>query len=127
MSNEPAAPDAPAASELATAITVEAGQVSDIAELMELRLAYLIDDFGGLGEGEPAALLEELAPYLRARIGRDLKVFVARDTNAKTIACTAWLLLVDSRRARASRTGGPASSSTSTRGPTTVAVGWPPG
>ena len=95
MSYEPTAPDAPNASELATPISIEAGQVSDITELMELRLAYLTDDFGSLGEGESASLLEELAPYLRARIGRDLKVFVARDTGAGMIACSAWLLLVD--------------------------------
>lgn len=76
-------------------IVVEAGQVSDIGELVELRLAYLTDDFGSLGVDEAASINDELPPYFRARIGRDLKVFVARDTDTGKIACTAWLLLVD--------------------------------
>ena len=76
-------------------VVVEAAQVADIDELMELRIAYLTDDFGSLDDAEVEGLLVDLGSYLRARIGRDLKVYVARDTESHAIACTAWLLLVD--------------------------------
>lgn len=76
-------------------ITIEQATVVDIPELIELRLAYLAADFGALNPQESRLIVAELGPYLRTRIGRDLKVFVARDDQEGRIVCCAWLLLVD--------------------------------
>ena len=76
-------------------IRTESATVSDILELIELRLAYLRADFGKLSEEDAATVAEELRPYLLSRVGRDLKVIVARDTDAGIICACAWLLLVD--------------------------------
>lgn len=77
-------------------ITTGSATVADIAELIELRMAYLRADFGDIGnEVAEMAIIEELKPYLRYHIGRDLKAFVARDDEAGLICACAWLLLVD--------------------------------
>lgn len=77
------------------AIIYDTATAADIAELSELRIRYLTDDFGELGADEASAIVLELGPYLRSRLGRDLKAFVARDTEARLICSCAWLLLVD--------------------------------
>lgn len=73
-------------------LTIEQATVADIPELIELRLAYLTDDFGELSAEERASLPEEIRPYLAWHMSRDLRVVVAR---GERIASCAWLLLVD--------------------------------
>lgn len=73
--------------------TIEQATFADIAELVELRLGYLTDDFGELTSDQRADIPTELEPYLRFHLGRDLRATVARCDGR--IACTAWLLLVD--------------------------------
>ncbi len=72
---------------------IEQAHFDDIPELVELRLGYLAADFGELSEEHRKAIPAELAPYLRFHLGRDLRVFVAREDGHAV--CTAWLLLVD--------------------------------
>jgi GNAT superfamily N-acetyltransferase len=72
---------------------IEQATIADIEQLCEMRVAYLTDDFGELGEGADVSIVEELKPYLNFHLGRDMKVFVARDDDL--IASCAWLLLVD--------------------------------
>ena len=74
------------------AVEIENATLADVPELIELRLKYLVDDFGELAEGQRQEIPRELEPYLRFHMGRDLMVFVVREEN---IACCAWLLLVD--------------------------------
>lgn len=74
------------------AVEIENATLADVPELIELRLKYLVDDFGELAEEQRREIPRELEPYLRFHMGRDLMVFVARE---ERIACCAWLLLVD--------------------------------
>ena len=73
-------------------VRIEQANVSDIPELIALRLAYLADDIGELSDEQRLELPDEIRPYLTWHMGRDLRVFVAREDQ---IACCAWLLLVD--------------------------------
>lgn len=72
---------------------IEQATAADIAQLCDLRVAYLSDDFGELGYEAASSVIEELKPYLNFHLGRDMKVFVAKD-NDLIVSC-AWLLLVD--------------------------------
>ena len=74
------------------AVEIESATLADVPELIELRLKYLVDDFGELTEEQRQEIPRDLDPYLRFHMGRDLMVFVAREDG---IACCAWLLLVD--------------------------------
>ena len=74
---------------------VEAASVADIEQLVELRIAYLLDDFGELSDEEEAELRELLPSYLRYHLGRTLHAFVAREADGEKIAACAWLLLVE--------------------------------
>lgn len=73
--------------------TIGQAHAADIDELIELRLAYLTDDFGALTPLQRDSLPTELAPYLQEHLDRDLFAFVARDEGGR-IACCAWLLMV---------------------------------
>ena len=75
-------------------ITIGQATVADIDELIELRLAYLTDDFGEL-DGEQVLQLREVLPgYFQWHLQRDLLAFVARDDEGCMVSC-AWLLLVE--------------------------------
>lgn len=74
-------------------IAISQASEKDIPELIELRLAYLRDDFGELSETDRVSLPLEIRPYLQEHLGRDLRVFAAREEG--TIVCCAWLLLVE--------------------------------
>lgn len=76
-------------------VILEQADLSDLDELIELRLAYLRDDFGTLDRSHEAELPRELAAYLTRHLGNDLFVFVARDGDEGHIASCAWLLLVE--------------------------------
>ena len=71
---------------------VEQASMKDVDELIELRLAYLTDDFGTLSDDEYEMLPAQIGPYLDHYMGRDLRVFVARGEHG--IAACAWLLMV---------------------------------
>ncbi len=71
---------------------IESATLTDVPELIELRLRYLTDDIGHLTQEQRQTLPCDLEPYLRFHMERDLMVFVARE---EEIACCAWLLLVD--------------------------------
>lgn len=74
-------------------VDVEMVGLKDLAELTSLRLGYLTDDFGELSRDEAHDISHELDPYLRAHLNKDLFVFAVRRED--TIACCAWLLLVE--------------------------------
>lgn len=74
------------------AVTFGTAAKSDVSELVELRVAYLSEDFGELTNEQVASLPDELIPYFERHLNKDLFVFVARDE--RIVAC-AWLLLVE--------------------------------
>ncbi|MGN0346427.1 MAG: GNAT family N-acetyltransferase [Lachnospiraceae bacterium] len=51
----------------------------DIAELIRLRIAYMIDDFGGIGEYEKECMEKQLPDYFNRKLGDELIAFIARD------------------------------------------------
>ena len=72
---------------------VELARASDIASLVELRLAYLEEDHGPLAPDAAAILAGRLPGYFRAHLGRDLFCCVARE--GARIATCAFLLIVE--------------------------------
>ena len=45
---------------------------NDIAELVRLRIAYMIDDFGSISEREEKCMREQLPDYFERRLGKEL-------------------------------------------------------
>ena len=72
---------------------VEKAGPADLAELVELRLAYLREDHGSLDEGTVLAIRRDLPGYFRAHLNRDLLAYIIREGQA--IAACAFLLLVE--------------------------------
>ena len=68
--------------------------LSDVAELVRLRIGYLTADFGALDPQQEADLWRELPAYFELHLDFDLLAFVARDDQSGEIVCCAWLLLV---------------------------------
>lgn len=76
------------------AYTFGRASLSDIAELVRLRIGYLTDDFGALNPQQEEELWQELPAYFELHLDYDLLAFVARDEDSGKIVCCAWLLLV---------------------------------
>lgn len=68
--------------------------LSDVEELVRLRIGYLTADFGALDPVQEEALWRELPAYFELHLDYDLLAFVARDEESNAIVCCAWLLLV---------------------------------
>ena len=54
-----------------------AGKV-DIDELIRLRIAYMIDDFGSITDYQRECMEKQLPDYFRRKLGTELVAFVAR-------------------------------------------------
>ena len=65
----------------------------DIKELIRLRIAYMMDDFGSVSEDERIALDKQLPDYFLRKLGSELIAFVARDENR--IVSVAYLLIIE--------------------------------
>lgn len=65
----------------------------DINELIRLRIAYMMDDFGSVSEDERIALEKQLPDYFSRKLGSELIAFVARDE--KRIVSVAYLLIIE--------------------------------
>lgn len=65
----------------------------DIEELIRLRIAYMIDDFGQISEYEKTCMETQLPDYFKRRLGKDLIVFVARA--AGRLVAVAYLLIIE--------------------------------
>ena len=68
--------------------------LSDIAQLVDLRIGYLTADFGRLDPQQENDLWRELPAYFELHLDYDLLAFVARERESGAIVCCAWLLLV---------------------------------
>ena len=72
---------------------VESAALQDINELTELRLLYLTEDLGGIGEEDKSAIQETLPAYFQTHLNQDLFVYVLRESNR--IAACAFLLVIE--------------------------------
>ncbi|MBR3316784.1 MAG: GNAT family N-acetyltransferase [Atopobiaceae bacterium] len=78
-------------------IAFDLATARDVDELVNLRLAYLTEDFGELLANQRSSLAHELPTYLHEHIGEDLTIHVAREVfgpEEHTIVSCAWLLRV---------------------------------
>ncbi len=64
----------------------EKANINDIPALVELRKAYLIEDYGELSEGKSALISENLYTYFQKHLNNDLIAFVCRDSG-EIISC----------------------------------------
>lgn len=65
----------------------------DIDELIRLRIAYMIDDFGSVSDHEKKCMESQLPDYFERKLGTELVAFVARD--ADMIVSVAYLHIIE--------------------------------
>ena len=65
----------------------------DIDELIRLRIAYMIDDFGSVSDAERSAMEKQLPDYFERKLGTELIAFVARDEDR--IVSVAYLHIIE--------------------------------
>lgn len=73
-------------------MAIDTARIADIPRLVELRLAYLMED-GGVSPEEAARIQRDLPDYLRRHLDRDMIGFVAREGD--DIPACALLLLAE--------------------------------
>ena len=66
---------------------------ADINELVKLRIAYMIDDFGGVSDHERECMEKQLPDYFNRKLGDELIAFVAKDDNR--IVSVAYLHIIE--------------------------------
>ncbi len=74
-------------------IVFDTATKSDIDDLIRLRIAYMIDDFGQISEEEKCAMETHLPGYFERCLGKELVAFVAR-VEGRPVAA-AYLLIVE--------------------------------
>ncbi|MDD6656238.1 MAG: GNAT family N-acetyltransferase [Lachnospiraceae bacterium] len=65
----------------------------DIKELIRLRIAYMIDDFGGVSNHERECMEKQLPDYFNKKLGNELIAFIAKDDNR--IVSVAYLHIIE--------------------------------
>ena len=75
------------------AIVFDEATKEDIDELIRMRIAYMIDDFGSVSDRERAAMEAQLPDYFERKLGTEPIAFVARD--ADRIVSVAYLHIIE--------------------------------
>lgn len=65
----------------------------DIEQLIRLRIAYMIDDFGGISDHEKECMEKQLPDYFDRKLGDELVAFVAKD--GERIVSVAYLHIIE--------------------------------
>ena len=65
----------------------------DIEQLIRLRIAYMIDDFGGISDHEKECMEKQLPDYFNRKLGDELIAFVAKD--GERIVSIAYLHIIE--------------------------------
>ena len=65
----------------------------DISELIRLRIAYMIDDFGSITDEQRKGMETQLPGYFERKLGTELIAFVARDEGR--IVSAAYLHIIE--------------------------------
>ena len=74
-------------------MTAEYAGISDIDDLVKMRLSFLREDRGFLEDAEAEAIQKSLPGYFRTHLDRDLFVYVVRES--QSIVSCAFLLIVE--------------------------------
>lgn len=75
------------------AIVFDEATQEDIDELIRLRIAYMIDDFGSVSDYERECMEKQLPDYFMRKLGTELIAFVARD--GERIVSVAYLHIIE--------------------------------
>ena len=68
----------------------------DIDELIRLRIAYMVDDFGSVSDYERERMEKQLPDYFNRKLGTELIAFTAKDTdNDNKIVAVAYLHIIE--------------------------------
>lgn len=65
----------------------------DIPELIRLRIAYMMDDFGGMSDHERECMERQLPDYFNRKLGDELIAFVAKD--GERMVSVAYLHIIE--------------------------------
>ena len=65
----------------------------DIDELVKLRIAYMVEDFGGVSDYEKECMEKQLPDYFNRKLGDELISFIAKDGNR--IVSVAYLHIIE--------------------------------
>ena len=74
-------------------IVFDEASKEDINELIRMRIAYMIDDFGSVSEEERKGMETQLPDYFDRKLGTELIAFVARDEDR--IVSVAYLHIIE--------------------------------
>ena len=74
-------------------VVYDTADIADIPELIRLRIAYMIDDFGSITEYEETCMRKQLPGYFERRLGKELIAFVARAEDR--LVAAAYLLVIE--------------------------------
>lgn len=74
-------------------IVLEEAKKEDISELIRLRIAYMVDDFGQVSDYESKCIEKQLLYYFERKLGTELIAFVAKD--GKKIVSVAYLHIIE--------------------------------
>lgn len=74
-------------------IEYKLADISDIEEIIRMRLAYIREDFGAQSAENEEKIKNQLKEYLANHLGRDCYVFAAKEDNA--IVATAFLVVLE--------------------------------
>ncbi len=74
-------------------ITFHEAQKEDISELIRMRIAYMIDDFGSVTDQERKGMEIQLPDYFARKLGTELIAFVAKDEDR--IVSVAYLHIIE--------------------------------
>ena len=74
-------------------IVYDTANISDIPELIRLRILYMIDDFGSITDKEKEGMEAQLPGYFERELGNKLIAFVARAEGR--LVATAYLLIIE--------------------------------
>lgn len=74
-------------------IIFDQAKIEDVDELIRLRIAYMIDDFGQVTKHEEECMRKQLPDYFSRKLGTELIAFVARD--GEKIVSVAYLHIIE--------------------------------
>lgn len=74
-------------------IVFEQANISDLDELIRMRIAYMLDDFGSVSDNERDEMEKQLQDYFVRKLGTELIAFVAKDSNR--IVSAAYLHIIE--------------------------------
>jgi len=74
-------------------VIYDTATISDIPELVRLRIIYMIDDFGSLTNEEREGTEKHLLGYFERELGKKLIAFVARAEGR--LVAAAYLLIIE--------------------------------